>query len=111
MDILNFIEVNLGSIIAVIIFGVILLQLWRAGKKESVKEIILSLVVKAESVYGSGTGEIKYASVVEGVYKILPSIVTFFISEKELDRMIEEQVKYWKECLQAESSKLGIDEK
>ncbi|WP_406242335.1 hypothetical protein [Tissierella carlieri] len=46
-----------------------LLFIYKKGKKEFIRQVILSLVVKAEKSIGSGTGRLKYAMVVEKVYK------------------------------------------
>lgn len=53
---LEFIKANLSSIITIIIVIVGLLYLYKRGKKEFVKQVILSLVVQAEKTLGSGTG-------------------------------------------------------
>ncbi|HWR61914.1 MAG TPA: hypothetical protein VN580_09905, partial [Clostridia bacterium] len=70
--------------------------LYRIGKRDTAKKIILSLVIQAEKALGSGTGELKYAMVVERAYEVLPTLVRFFITKKELDRLIEEAVQYMK---------------
>lgn len=90
---LNFIKSNIYSIIVILLFVVGMLFLYKNGKKKTVRKIVLSLVVQAEKALGSGTGELKYAMVVESIYNILPSILTMLISEKELDNMIEKAVK------------------
>lgn len=96
---LNFIKLNLSSIITLIIVIVGLLYLYKRGKKEFVRQAVLSLVIQAEKALGSGTGELKYAMVVENIYKMLPPILTLLISKKELDRLIEDAVEYLKEYL------------
>lgn len=107
---LNFIKLNWGSIITIIFVVVGLLYLYKNGKKEFVRQAVLSLVVQAEKALGSGTGELKYAMVVENIYKMLPSILTLLISKKELDRLIEDGVQYMKEYLSKDKDLLGYSD-
>lgn len=87
-----------------------LLFLYKRGKKEFVRQVVLSLVVQAEKALGSGTGELKYAMVVENVYKLLPPILTMLISKKELDNIIEDSVQYLKEYLEQDKDLLGYSD-
>lgn len=107
---LNFIKLNWGSIITIIFVVVGLLYLYKNGKKEFVRQAVLSLVVQAEKALGSGTGELKYAMVVENAYKMLPSILTLLISKKELDRLIEDGVQYMKEYLSKDKDLLSYSD-
>ena len=107
---LNFIKLNLGSILVVLLFIIGLLFLYRKNKKEFVRQVVLSLVVQAEKALGSGTGELKYAMVVENVYKVLPYILALLISKKELDNMIESSVQYLKEYLKKDKDLLGYED-
>lgn len=107
---LNFIKLNLGSILVVLLFIIGLLFIYRKNKKEFVRQVVLSLVVQAEKALGSGTGELKYAMVVENVYKVLPYILTLLISKKELDNMIESSVQYLKEYLKKDKDLLGYED-
>ena len=77
---LEFIKVNISSILVVLLFVIGLLFLYKRNKKEFVKQVVLSLVVQAEKALGGGTGELKYAMVVENLYKALPYILTILIS-------------------------------
>lgn len=88
----DFIQSNIGSII--VVAGVIagLLVLYKLGKKDTVKKIILALVVQAEKTLGSGTGELKYAMVINAIYDKIPFIIRFLFSKKELDTFINEAV-------------------
>ena len=106
---LNFIKVNYDSILVVLVFTMGLLFLYKKGKKEFVRQAVLSLVVQAEKALGSGTGELKYAMVVENIYKVLPPILTLLISEKELDSLIEDGVQYMKKYLSKDKNLLGYE--
>ncbi|GFN35836.1 hypothetical protein [Tepidimicrobium xylanilyticum] len=107
---LNFIKLNISSILVVLFILVGLLFLYKRGKKDFVRQIVLSLVVQAEKALGSGTGELKYAMVVENVYKLLPPILTMLISKKELDNIIEDSVQYLKEYLEQDKDLLGYSD-
>ncbi|OLS02869.1 hypothetical protein [Tissierella creatinophila] len=107
---LDFIKTNLSSILVVLLFIVGLLFIYKNGKKEFVNQVVLSLVVQAEKTLGSGTGELKYAMVIEEIYFALPSIIRFLITKKELDIMIENSVKYLKEYLNDGKDLLGYED-
>ncbi|WP_333638227.1 hypothetical protein [Tissierella praeacuta] len=107
---LEFIKVNYDSILVGLLFVIGLLFLYKKGKKEFVRKVVLSLVVQAEKALGSGTGELKYAMVVEELYKSLPLILTMLISKKELDIMIESSVQYLKEYLEKDKDLLGYED-
>ncbi|NLY46750.1 MAG: hypothetical protein GX053_12315 [Tissierella sp.] len=106
---LDFIKLNLNFLIVAVIAIVLLLFLYKKGKQDVVRKVVLSLVVQAEKALGSGTGELKYAMVVENVYKVLPGILTMLISRKELDKLIEDGVQYLKEYL-IDKDLLGYDD-
>jgi hypothetical protein len=107
---LNLIKLNLSSILVVLLFIVGLLFIYKRGKKEFVRQVVLSLVVQAEKALGSGTGELKYAMVVEELYKVLPIISTILISKRELDKLITDAVDYLKEYLKKDKSLLGYED-
>lgn len=107
---LDFIKMNISSILVVLAVIVGLLFLYKRGKKEFVRQVVLSLVVQAEKALGSGTGELKYAMVVENIYKKLPFILTLLISKKELDRLIEDGVQYLKDYLKQGKDLLGYED-
>ncbi|MTI68987.1 MAG: hypothetical protein FH751_01865 [Firmicutes bacterium] len=106
----DFVRAYLIDIIIVLVFIITLIYLYKKGKKDTVKKIILALVVQAEKNLGSKTGKLKYAFVVERVYDVLPFVVRILIPRKELDNMIEEAVNYLKEYLTGERDLLGYEE-
>lgn len=107
---LEFIKLNYSSILVVLLIVIVLLFMYKRGKKDFVRQVILSLVVQAEKALGSGTGELKYAMVIENVYKVLPLILTILISKKELDNLIENSVQYLKKYLEKDKDLLGYDD-
>lgn len=96
---LQFIQNNYPSIIVTILFVVGMLLLYKNNKKDVVKKILLSLVVQAEKALGSGTGELKYAWVVDNFYNKMPGIIKLLFTKKEIDTMIEQSVQKLKEIL------------
>lgn len=107
---LEFIKTNMYQILVALLSIIGLLFIYKKGKKEFVRQVVLSLVVQAEKTLGSGTGELKYAMVVENVYRILPPILKLLITAKELDNMIEGSVKYLKEYLSKDKDLLGYED-
>lgn len=107
---INFIKVNIYSIIVALLFIIGLLFLYKSKKQDFVKQVVLSLVIQAEKALGSGTGELKYAMVIEELYLALPPIVRLLISKKELDLMIENSVDYLKEYLSKNRDLLGYED-
>lgn len=107
---LEFIKLNLSSILVVLLLIIGLLFIYKKGKKDFVRHVVLSLVVQAEKALGSGTGELKYAMVVEELYRVLPFILRMMISKKELDNIIESSVQYLKEYLKKNKDLLGYED-
>lgn len=101
-----FLQQNYKDILIVVLFITSMLALYKNGKRDTVKKIILSLVVQAEKNLGSGTGELKFAYVTEKVYYLLPNIVKFLFTKKEIDGYIEEAVQTLKRLL---SSGVNLD--
>lgn len=96
---LEFIKANLYDILIVIVFVVGCVFLVRRGYESKVKEMLLYLVCKAEELYGSGTGELKYSAVVTWVYEKLPPIMRLLFTTKQIDQYIEAAVLQMKEYL------------
>lgn len=96
---IQFIQNNYTSIIVIILFVVGILMLYKNNKKDIVRKILLSLVVQAEKALGSGTGELKYAWVLDNFYNKMPSIIKLLFTKKEIDTMIEEGVQRLKDIL------------
>ena len=96
---LEFIKANLYDILTVIVFIVGCVFLVRKGYESKVKDMLLYLVCKAEELYGSGTGELKYSAVVTWVYEKLPPIMRLLFTTKQIDCYIEAAVLQMKEYL------------
>ena len=89
---IEFITNNIQIILAVIGIAILVI-LWVIGKKDIVKSVLLQLVIDAEARYGSGTGAIKHDTVVGWIKSKFPTLF-LFISDKTLDKWIEDVVQY-----------------
>lgn len=96
--------------IIILVATVLLIVAYKAGHRNTVKKIILSLVVQAEKALGSGTGELKYAMVIEAIYNKLPVVMRFLFTPEEIDNMIEEGVDKLKEILASGVTLDGYDD-
>ncbi|WP_425446419.1 hypothetical protein [Dethiothermospora halolimnae] len=107
---LEFIKGYWVPIVVILIAMISLIFLYKKGKEDTVRKVILSLVIQAEKLLGSGTGELKYAWVVEQIYKTLPIMVQLIFTRKQIDSMIEEAVEFLKDYLSNGKSLLGYDD-
>lgn len=96
---IQFLQEYYSSIIVSVILILVLLLLYKYKKRDMIKQILLSLVVQAEKALGSGTGELKYAWVLDHFYNKMPAIIKLLFTKKEIDIMIEDSVKRLKDIL------------
>ena len=87
------------NVVAAGVFLGVLLVLTYMGQIGVVKKILLSLVIEAEQIYGSGTGKMKYNYVLGKAYSMIPSVVKLFVTEKTLDEMLETAVDFLQDIL------------
>ncbi len=100
--------------IAFIIFAaalvLVVLALYLARKKGYMDEVygmLYALVCRAETYFeGSGRGAEKKAWVVDRIHEALPGWAQIFVSEQDIDRLIERAVEKMKEYL-SERAKEG----
>lgn len=85
----EFIITNWASLLVLLIFIITIIILLLRGKKDIAAKIIYSLVTEAEKIYGSGTGSVKFAYVVEKAYSYMPAILKLFITYEGLKKLIE----------------------
>jgi len=88
-----------SDILLIVAVAVVLAVLYKKGKKALVKDIIYSLVVKAQKELGSATGSAKYSQVSAALYEKLPLLLRLFFSKIELDKYIEDSVTWLKNKL------------
>lgn len=77
------------NVVAAGVFIEVLLVLLYMGQVEVVKKILLSLVIEAEQIYGSGTGMMKYNYVLGKAYSMISSVVKLFVTEHTISEMLE----------------------
>ena len=93
MNVLNFIIVNWDFIlltiaaVAAVIFAIF------KGNKSVVMNMLYALVTEAETQFGSSTGSLKLAAVIDAIYPKLPGIIKTFISSETLVRWVEEALE------------------
>ena len=80
------------NVVAAGVFIGVLLVLTYMGQIGVVKKILLSLVIEAEQIYGSGTGKMKYNYVLGKAYSMIPSVVKLFVTEQTISEMLEAAV-------------------
>ncbi len=80
------------DILIVLVFILVMIVLLRKNRADLVKKIIFALVVQAEQVLGSKTGEEKYAHVISEIYAKLPLILRLVFTRDDFDHYIEECV-------------------
>lgn len=87
------------SVLVVVVFLGFVFFLLKRGANKKVRKMLFYLVSEAETIFGSGTGELKYAAVVTWIYERLPLILKFLFTEKQIDSMIEDAVQEMKDYL------------
>lgn len=96
---LEFIKANLDSIISVILLIVCAFVAIKLRYTKQVKQILLALVIKAETMYGGKTGQLKFSAVCDWIYEKLPAIVRLFVTSKDIAELIEDAVDEMKKYL------------
>lgn len=91
---------NWENILVVIGFILLVIILIKKGLTNKVNTMALYLVAKAEEEFGGGTGLLKYAAVTTWIYDRLPSILKLLFTDSQIDKIIEGQLKKFKEYLE-----------
>lgn len=97
MAIFDFFAAYWDSILVVFLACLALGILYFTGQKKTVYKILYSLVTEAEKQFGSGTGELKQAYVIEKVYNALPAVLKTFVSAKRLGEWVDDALALAKE--------------
>ena len=100
---LEFIQNNSVTCVVLAIIIIALAVYFIKYRKDILKKAALYAVAKAEEAWGSNTGRIKFAEAYTYIKKNYP-IITFFISEKQLSKLIEDALISLKEILATKSS-------
>lgn len=119
VNFLNFIKDNWTTIITIVGLllwvGMKIKDYIKLSKEEKInmalnnaKKICLSLVTKAEELFGSNTGKIKKSYVIDELfnkYPILQEVTNKEDFEKELDKIIEDSLAQMKQIMETKSIK------
>jgi len=96
MGILIFLAQNWDNAFLICAFICGVVTLYKREETRLIKEILFKLVTRAEAEFGSGTGELKRAAVIEWLYERLPAPMRLFISAKQMDALLGEVLEYAK---------------
>lgn len=90
MNVINFILANWDFILLIVAaISVVVFAVFK-GNKSVVMKMLYALVTEAEKDLGSGTGSLKLATVIEAIYPKLPAIIKMFVTDKTLQKWIED---------------------
>lgn len=89
MTVLQFLVDNWDSILTILVLLVGAGVAIKKGETKVINAFLLSLITEAERQFGSGTGALKKAAVIQWVYEKLPAFVKVLFSEKNLSDLIE----------------------
>ena len=98
MKVLNFIIENWDFILLIIAAVASVVYAVFKGNKSVVMRMLYALVTDAEQAFGSGTGSLKLAAVIDLIYPKLPAIIKTFITDETLVRWVEEALAKAKEA-------------
>lgn len=87
---LNFLLNNWSGILTIAIVIIAIAYLLFLKKYSVLKQMILDLVREAEEEFGSGTGKLKRAYVINALYGLIPSCVKMFLTIGMIDKLIDE---------------------
>lgn len=89
MKIIAFLLANWDSVLVVLAFLAVIVVLIRRGETKVLKNILFSLVTKAERQFGGGTGSLKFAAVSDWIYQRIPAVLKLLFTAKDIEKMIE----------------------
>lgn len=89
MNVINFFTNNWDTVLFIIAVIVILILSIKKGETTILKQIVFSLVTKAEQEFGSGLGVLKYAAVADMLYQRIPNLLKILYTSKDIEKMIE----------------------
>lgn len=97
MSILNFLLMNIDSVLLVIAVVAVMIVLYVRGEKRILNIVLFAAVTEAEKQFKSGTGILKKAFVTAKIYSIIPAILKIIITEEQIGRWIEDALTYAKQ--------------
>ena len=99
MDILRLLFQNWDSVLLIIAAVLGGIFIFKRSETRILKDILFRLITKAEADFGGGTGELKRAAVIDGLYERMPWIFRLIFTRKDIDRLIDEVLVYARACL------------
>lgn len=100
---LEFIKANPVTCIVVSIIVIALIVYLIRYRQDILEKAALYAVARAEAVWGSNTGRIKFAEAYTYIKKHYP-VITFFVSETQLSKLIEDALVTLKEIIATKES-------
>lgn len=100
---LEFIQKNPVFCIVLLIIVIALIVYLIRYRQDILKKAALYAVAKAEEAWGSNTGRIKFAEAYTYIKKNYP-IITLFVSEAQLSKLIEDALNSLKEIIATKES-------
>ena len=89
MNIVNFFMSNWDTVLFIIAIIVVMVVSIKKGETTILKQIVFSLVTKAEQEFGAGLGVLKYATVADMLYQRIPNLLKILYTSKDIEKMIE----------------------
>lgn len=90
MNVIEFILANWDFILLIVAAASAVVFAVFKGNKSVVMKMLYALVTEAEKDFGSGTGSLKLASVIETIYPKLPAVIKMFVTDKTLQKWVED---------------------
>lgn len=75
------------------------LKVYLSKSRVNFYDLAYELVITAETIFGSGTGPLKYAYVIEHFYDKIPRLIRVVLTKKEVSVLIETAVIALKKSL------------
>ena len=89
MEIIKFIQTYWSDITLILSVIFVILRALFTNNLEYLKADIFMLITDAEDIYGAKAGRMKLSYVVKKVYAKMPVVLKAFLTEKKLEKIIE----------------------
>lgn len=87
---MEFIKVHWLELLIVVLFFIatIIYVAWQI-KKKGLRQTAIDFIVEAEKIYDSESGQTKKEYVIKRIYDIVPPIFKIFVTEENIDRLVQ----------------------
>ena len=89
MKIIELIQIYWSDILLIFSFLFLLIRAYSQNELDYLKADIFSLVTDEEEIYGKKSGQLKLNFVVKKIYAKMPLVLRTFLTEKNLEKIIE----------------------